>query len=92
MENCLNTHYMRNQQAHRSFGSLGHKQFIRPYTVMCSCTCKILASFPGSLSLLLTGACGNKACKETTLVCLVIHDGVKLLSKCAPDGTVVQLK
>ena len=25
-------------------------------------------------------------------MCLVIHDGVKLLSKCAPDGTVVYSK
>ena len=59
---------------------------------MCGCTCEILASFPESLSLLLTGACGTKACKGTTLMCLVIHDGVKLLSKCAPDGTVVYSK
>ena len=59
---------------------------------MCGCRCEILAPFPGSLSLLLTGVYGNKAYMGTTLVGLIIHDGVKLLSKCAPHDTVVYSK
>ena len=42
---------------------------------MCGCTCKILALFPGSLSLLLTGVCGLHG-NNTGASC---HDGVNLL-------------
>ena len=87
----INTHYMCKQQAHRSSSSLGHKHLCN-HIQLCVAAREYTSLFSGSLSLLLPGACGTKAFKGTTLVCLVIHDGVRLLRKPAPDGTVVYSK